>query len=143
MLTGTYYHKLEAKGRLAIPAKFRKHIDKGSVVTRGLDGCLFLFPAHEWERLIRKLHQSPLTQRDARSFVRLMTHAAEEVKLDSQGRTRLPLVLCQYASLKKEVVIAGTLTRIEIWDRETYHAYVDKLESEGEDLAERLGESGV
>lgn len=143
MFIGIYYHTLEAKGRLAIPAKFRRNLKKGSVVTRGLDGCLFLFPASVWERLIDKLRQSPLTKREARGFVRLITHEAAEVEFDRQGRTRIPKYLVEYAGIKKSVVVAGTLDRIEIWEKVRYDEYVTKLEEKGEDLAEKLSELGI
>jgi MraZ protein len=135
---GIYYHTLEAKGRLAIPAQFRRKLEKGSVITRGLDGCLFLFPVQEWEKFIEKLQQSPLTQRKAREFVRLMTHAATEVEFDSQGRTRIPSYLQELAGLKKDVVIAGSLNRIEIWDKARYHQYMEKIEKKSEQIAESL-----
>ncbi|MCH7951362.1 division/cell wall cluster transcriptional repressor MraZ [Patescibacteria group bacterium] len=143
MFIGIYYHTLEAKGRLAIPASFRRNLDKGSVVTRGLDGCLFLFPARDWRKFVKKLQQSPLTQKKAREFVRLMTHQAAEVEFDSQGRTRIPSYLQELAGLKKEVVIAGSLDRIEIWDKARYHRYMRKIEERSEEIAESLTELGI
>lgn len=143
MFIGIYYHTLEAKGRLAIPASFRRKLDKGSIVTRGLDGCLFLFPAPEWKKFSVKLHQSPVTKKKAREFVRLMTHAAAEVEFDSQGRTRIPSYLQELAGLKKEVVVAGSLNRIEIWDKVRYHQYMTKIEEKSEQIAESLTELGI
>jgi MraZ protein len=143
MFIGIYYHTLEAKGRLAIPAKFRKQLKKGSVITRGLDGCLFLFPASEWGTFMKKLQESPLSQADARGFIRLMTNEAREVEFDRQGRTHIPQYLKEYAGLKTKTVIAGTLNRIEIWDRETYHKYIEKIEEKGGKLAESLKELGI
>lgn len=143
MFIGIYYHTLEDKGRLAIPAKFRRRLDKQSVVTRGLDGCLFLFPKAQWIELINKLQQSPITRADARGFVRLMSHAAVEVEFDKQGRTRIPNYLINYAALKKEVVIAGTLNRIEIWDKIRYHRYLEGIERGSEEIAEKLTELGI
>lgn len=143
MFIGIYYHTLEAKGRLAVPAGFRKNLNKGSVITRGLDGCLFIFPASSWERLMDKLRQGPLARKEARSFVRLMTHAAAHVNFDAQGRTRLPSNLLDYAGIRKEVVIAGTLERIEVWDRDRYHTYIASIEKMGEELAETLTQLGI
>lgn len=140
MFIGIYYHTLEAKGRLAIPAQFRRQLDKGSVVTRGLDGCLFLFPNKEWEKFIGKLEASPLTQKKAREFTRLMTHQAATVEFDSQGRTRIPNYLRELAGLKDKVVIAGSLNRIEIWDKTRYHQYMEKIEEKSEQIAESLTE---
>lgn len=143
MFIGIYYHSLEAKGRLAIPAKFRQNLEKGSVITRGLDGCLFVFPSAEWERLMRKLRQSPLARKEARGFVRLLTHEAAEVEFDSQGRTRIPQYLTSYASLEKEVVIAGTLNRVEIWDKKRYQKYMRETEGASDVLTEQLAELGI
>lgn len=143
MFIGIYYHTLEAKGRLAIPAKFRKNLDKGSVITRGLDGCLFLFPSDKWGELVNKLEQSPITRKDARGFMRLLTHEAIEVEFDKQGRTKIPKYLFKYSGLKKEVVIAGTLNRIEIWDKTRYHKYISETEGQEEVLAESLTELGI
>ncbi|OGY18455.1 MAG: cell division/cell wall cluster transcriptional repressor MraZ [Candidatus Chisholmbacteria bacterium RIFCSPLOWO2_01_FULL_50_28] len=143
MFIGLYYHTLEAKGRLAFPAKFRRNLKKGSVITRGLDGCLFVFPKDEWEKLAQKLRQSPVTRREARAFVRLMTHQACELGFDAQGRTRIPQYLKDFARLAKHVVVAGTLTRVEIWDRETYNQYISEAEKKGGEIAERLSELGI
>ena len=143
MFIGIYYHTLETKGRLAIPAKFRKNLNKGSVITRGLDGCLFLFPKSQWETLMKKLQESPISRKDARGFMRLMTHEAAEVKFDKQGRTRIPEYLQKYAGIGKQVVIAGTLNRIEIWGRSQYHEYIQKIEQKEESLAESLTELGI
>lgn len=143
MFIGIYYHTLEAKGRLAIPAKFRSKLEKGSVITRGLDGCLFLFPASQWRILMRKLQQSPLSQPEARGFIRLMTHEAAEVEFDAQGRTHIPQYLQDFAGIKKKTVIAGTLNRIEIWELEKYHKYIKNIEEKGGQLAENLRELGI
>lgn len=143
MFIGIYYHSIEAKGRLAIPAKFRRKLKIGSVITRGLDSCLFIFPDSEWEKLTEKLKTSPLTRSDARGFVRLMSHAAAEVEFDRQGRTRIPNYLQEYAGLKKEVVVAGTLNRVEIWDKFKYHKYIEDIETQGEKISEQLTELGI
>lgn len=90
-----------------------------------------------------KLRQSPMSRKDARSFVRLLTHAAVELTFDAQGRTRIPSYLLEYAGLRKEAVIAGTIERVEIWDRERYHAYMKNVERSGDQLAEALTELGI
>lgn len=143
MFIGIYYHTLGPKGRVAIPAKFRRKLDNGSVLTRGLDGCLFLFAKSEWVKLADKLKKSPLTQKKARDFVRLLTHSANEVEFDSQGRTLIPGFLREFASLKRQVVIAGSAGHVEIWDKSTYHRYLERLENEGEQIAESLSELGI
>lgn len=139
MFTGRYYHSIEAKGRLAIPQTFREELSSGGVITWGLDGCLFLFPASYWQKFSEKLASLSLTNPNARNLTRLLVQSASDLDLDAQGRTLIPEYLRQQANLKKQVVVAGSLTRIEIWDRETYHTHLDliaqKVNEGGEDFA--------
>ncbi len=127
MFIGRHYHNLEAKGRLAIPKDFRSNLKSGGVITWGLDGCLFLFPASYWQELSKKLASLPLTNPSARQFTRLLVQSATELNLDSQGRTLIPEHLKVQAKLKKQVVVAGALTRAEIWDRDHYHKHLEKI----------------
>jgi len=127
MFIGRYYHTIESKGRLAIPSSFRDSLESGGVVTWGLDGCLFLFPDSYWRQLSEKLASLPMTNQLARNFTRLLVQSAQTLDLDSQGRTLLPDHLRQQAQLKKQVVVAGALKRIEIWDRDLYHQYLDTV----------------
>jgi len=138
MFIGLHYHSLENKGRLAIPAVYRPKLESGGVITRGLDGCLFLFPKLSWQRLYKKLASLPLTNRSARQFIRLIVQTAVPLNLDSQGRTLIPEYLQNLASLKKQVVIAGAVTRIEIWDRDLYHQHFDLIAKEDESLSSAL-----
>lgn len=139
MFTGRYYHSIEAKGRLAIPQAFREELISGGVITWGLDGCLFLFPASYWQKFSEKLASQSLTNQHARNLTRLLIQSASELNLDSQGRTLIPDYLRQQANLKKQVVVAGSLNRIEIWDREMYHTHLDliaqKINEGTEDLS--------
>ena len=107
MFFGEYSHKIDEKGRLAIPMKFRKSLGKGAVVTRGLDASLFLFPKEEWDKLAQRLARLPLGKAGSRALSRLMLAGAMEAELDKQGRLVLPDYLRNYASIKKEVVVAG------------------------------------
>ena len=127
MFTGLYYHRLEAKGRLAIPQSFREELASGGVITWGLDGCLFLFPNSYWQKFSEKLASLPLTNQTARNLTRLLVQSAVDLNLDSQGRTLIPDYLRKQANLKKQVVVAGSLTRIEIWDQESYHKHLDLI----------------
>ena len=138
MFIGRYYHKLEAKGRLAIPRAFRDQLESGGVITRGLDGCLFLFPKSSWQQLTEKLASLPLTSQAARNFIRLIVQTAVPLDLDQQGRTLIPEYLKNLAQLKKQVVVAGALTRIEIWDRDQYHQHLDLIEGQDELLQTSL-----
>ncbi len=138
MFTGLYYHRLEAKGRLAIPTSFREGLASGGVITWGLDGCLFLFPSSYWQKFSEKLASLPLTNQSARNLTRLLVQSAVDLNLDSQGRTLIPEYLRNQANLKKQVVVAGSITRIEIWDQEAYHQHLDLIAqtiNEGDDLS--------
>ncbi len=140
MFIGKYYHKLEDNGRVSLPKKFRDE-HKAWVITRGLDGSLFLFKAEDFEAEIAKLEARTFTKKINRDFIRLMTNEAQLVNNDSNGRVQLPEYLIQLAKLEKEVVIVGSHSRVEIWNRETYHTYVDSIESQAEEIAEKFEES--
>ncbi|MFA4827493.1 MAG: division/cell wall cluster transcriptional repressor MraZ [Candidatus Shapirobacteria bacterium] len=143
MFIGEFTHSLDAKGRIAIPVKFRGKIGPNAIVTRGLDRCLFLFTSQEWEVLAQKLIALPLAQANSRAFVRLMLAGAMDVEIDTQGRVLIPDYLREYAGLKKEAVIAGLYNRIEVWDSESWKEYKTKTESESDEIAERLSELGI
>jgi MraZ protein len=138
MFIGEYVYSIDEKKRLAIPVKFRKELGKIAILTKGLDECLFLYPKKEWEKLVEKLKKLPLSQADARGFVRLMLAGAMEIKIDSLGRILIPDYLKEYAKLKKRVVLTGVLNRIEIWDEEKWKEYKEKTEKEIGSIAERL-----
>jgi len=143
MLIGEYTHTIDAKKRLAIPAKFRRELGARAVITRGLDNCLFVFPLKEWQKLVEKLSNLPIGQRDTRGFSRLMLAGASESGLDSLGRILVPDYLKSYAQLKKNVIIAGVYNRLEIWDKARWDAFKRQSEKEVDNMAERLGELGV
>lgn len=143
MFIGEYSHNLDDKGRLAIPVKFRRELVKGAVVTRGLDNCLFLYTKTEWAKLAEKLAALPFSQANSRAFSRLMLAGAMDVEIDKQGRMVLPEYLRQFAGLKKEVVVAGLYSRLELWDSETWSTYKGHTEKESGDIAEKMGELGV
>lgn len=143
MFIGEYGHNLDEKGRLAIPVKFRAALNKGAVVTRGLDNCLFLYTKTEWAKLAEKLAALPFSQSNSRAFARLMLAGAMEVEIDKQGRVVLPEYLREFASLKKNVVLAGLYSRAEIWDEEKWKIYKTQTESNSNDIAEKMAELGV
>lgn len=143
MILGEFKHNFDTKGRLAIPAKFREKFKAGAIITRGLDKCLFVFGASEWEVLVQKLTNLPLAQANSRAFVRLMLAGASDAKLDMQGRILVPDYLRKYAGLKKQAVVTGLYNRMEIWDDEEWQKYKQKTESSSEEIAEKLGELGI
>lgn len=143
MFIGEYQHNLDAKGRMAVPAKFRSFLSSGAIITRGLDHCLFLFTFKDWEVLAQKINNLPLAQANSRAFGRLMLSGASEAELDSQGRILIPDYLRKYAGLSKEAKVTGVYNRIEIWDSASWQEYKSKTESASEEIAEKLGELGI
>lgn len=143
MFLGEYKHSLDDKGRLAIPTKFRAALKAGAVVTRGLDGSLVLYGIKEWRILAEKLAALPISKQTSRAFARLMLAGAMDVPLDKQGRVTIPEYLRAYAKMHKNVVVAGLYNRLELWDEAQWARYQKKNESEGADIAERLGELGI
>jgi MraZ protein len=140
---GRYYHALEQKGRVSIPKTFRQSLGETAVITRGLDGCLYLFESDNWQAVAAQAASMPLTQGQARAWVRLLAHNASEVRFDHLGRILINDDLRQQAGLSKDVVIVGSLTHIEIWDRATYHTYLDKISAQAEAIAESLTNSSL
>ena len=136
MFLGRYYHTVETKGRIAIPISFRKGLGKDPVITRGLDGCLFLFKQEEWQHFTMSINKTSFTKKAHRDFTRLMLNDASTLEFDAQGRALVPEYLRESSQLKKNVVFAGSGNRVELWDRETYHQYLEKLEARAEDVAE-------
>ncbi len=143
MFIGEYNHNLDAKGRLAVPAKFRSMLEEGAVVTKGLDSCLFLYPKNEWAEIAKKLANLPISQSKARAFSRMMLAGAMDVEFDSQGRITLPEYLRKFANLDKKTIIAGLYDRLEIWNEEDWGKYKEGSESDSSEIAEALGDLGV
>jgi len=137
MLIGKYYHSLEEKGRISLPRKFRDQADEW-VVTRGLDGCLFIFKKDKFEAELSQLAERTFTKKANRDLTRLMANDASAVKTDDNGRVHLPEYLIEFARLVKDLVIVGSGSRIEVWDRDSYHAYLNQLEADAEDIAEKI-----
>ncbi|MEY4409264.1 MAG: division/cell wall cluster transcriptional repressor MraZ [Actinomycetota bacterium] len=128
MLLGTHTPKLDDKGRLFLPAKFRDELSDGVVITRGQERCLYVFPAKEFASIMEKLRQAPASVKDARDYMRVMLSGASDETVDKQGRVSLPALLRQYAGLSKELVIIGVGSRAEIWDAEAWSEYLAKNE---------------
>src|SRR5690625_3728054 len=120
---GGCQHPLDDKGRLTISARFRDGLGARFIVTRGLDNCLFAYPASEWQVLESRLKTLPLTKADARAFVRFLFSGATECELDRQGRVMLPPTLREHAGLEKDVVVIGVSTRVEIWSQDRWSRY--------------------
>lgn len=138
MFLGEYQHSIDDKGRVIMPARFREQLGSTFIVTRGLDGCLFVYPLDEWVKLAKEVQNLPLAKKDARAFSRFLFSGAVEVECDKQGRVSIPSLLRDYAGIDKDVVIVGVSERIEIWAAETWSAVNDELLGKFEELAEKL-----
>lgn len=138
MFMGEYQHSIDAKGRLAVPAKFRDALGETFVATKGLDNCLFVYPMEEWQALEQKLKALPFTKSDARAFVRFFFSGATECELDKQGRILLPANLREYGQLEKDAVVIGVSTRVEIWSKENWAKYSAQAGEAYEEIAEKI-----
>ena len=141
MLIGEYEHTLDAKGRLSMPAKLRRDMGEAFIVTKGLDGCLFAFSSEEWMNFESKLKSLPLSDKNARNFVRFFLAGATECEIDKQGRFLIPQNLRQAGSLEKEAVIIGVGTRLEIWDKSTWQAKDEEISAD--EIAENMTMLGI
>ncbi len=143
MLLGEYRHNVDVKGRVSVPSKFRDDLGQSFVVTKGLDNCLFMYSKAEWETFEEKLKQLPLTNADARTFIRFFFAGATEVEVDKQGRINIPQVLRDYDGIKKDVVIAGVATRAEIWDSEAWDKYTSSEALNVSNIASQMSNLGI
>ena len=143
MLIGEYTHNIDAKKRLSLPSKWREELGRKLVVTRGLDNCLFVYPLKEWEKITLKIGQLPLGQADTRGFNRFFLSGAVEVEVDTVGRILVPDFLKEFAGLNAKVVLAGIHDRVEMWDENRWITYKQKIESQADAFAEKLGQIGV
>lgn len=138
---GEYNHTVDTKGRLIIPAKFREKLGETFVVTKGLDGCLYVYSDEEWEKIEDKFSELPLTDEDARQFTRFFFSGAADCEVDKQGRVLLPAVLREHAGIEKEAVLAGVLNRVEIWSKERWLKTKDY--SDVNQIAKHMSEIGL
>ena len=138
MFLGTYTPKLDEKGRLTLPAKFRDELAGGLMVTKGQDHSLAVYPRDEFLKVARKAAAAPRNNPQARAFVRALASGADEQRPDAQGRITLTAEHRQYANLSRECVVTGALEYLEIWDKETWDAYLAEHE---EDYSQARDES--
>lgn len=140
MFRGEFNHTIDAKGRLIIPVKFREKLGDEFVVTKGLDGCLSVYPEDEWNRFEEKLTSLSLIKKENRQLTRFFVAGASEVELDKQGRILIPGPLREHAALEKDVVLVGMLNRVEIWDKTRY---IDSEVEDMDEVAERMADFGL
>ena len=141
MLMGDYSHSLDTKGRLIMPAKLRQDIGDKFILTKGLDGCLFAFSQTEWNNFEEKLKSLPLSDKNARNFVRFFLSGATECEIDKQGRFLIPTNLRTAANLEKDAIIIGVGTRIEIWNKETWEKCDEEISAD--EIAENMANLGI
>lgn len=134
---GEYRHSIDDKGRIIIPSKLRNDLGNNFIITKGLDGCLFIYSQNEWSNIINKYKNLPDTK-DKRSFMRIFLSGASICDYDRQGRINIPQALIKYASIDKECVIVGVFDRLEIWSIESWDAYVDDNSSNLSFIADNL-----
>ena len=142
MFMGEYQHGLDSKNRMIVPAKLREGLGEKFVITKGLDGCLYAYPMDEWRILEEKLKSLPLTNKDARAFVRFFFSGACEIETDKQGRGLIPQNLKEYAAIEKEIVSIGALTKVEIWSKEKWQTY-NESDMDFDSIAEKMGNLGI
>ena len=138
MLIGEYHHNLDEKGRLIIPSKFREEIGKSFIVTKGLDGCLFVYSLVEWEKIVNRLKKLPFTKKDARTFTRFFLASATVCEFDRQGRINLDNSLILYAGIEKECAIIGVNDRLEIWALDKLNKLMQENYEKLDEISENL-----
>ena len=136
------YGRIDAKGRIIVPVKFRESLGDNFIITKGLDNCLFVYTNEEWQRFEEKLKTLPLTNKNARTFTRFFLAGAADVELDKQGRILIPSVLREFASLQKDVVFVGVGSRIEIWSKESWNDSISNYDDNMEEVAENMDSLG-
>ncbi len=141
MFMSEYNHTVDTKGRLIVPSKFREQLGDEFVVTKGMDGCLFVYANDDWSAFQQKLTSLPLINKEARKFARFFLAGAAQVEVDKQGRILLPANLRQFAGLEKDVVLVGVGSRIEIWSRENWENM--DADSDMDDIAATMESLGL
>ena len=137
MFMGEYHHNIDTKGRIVIPNKVRDDLGENFIVTRGLDGCLFLYPKTEWDNVIAKYKEIPDTK-NKRQFMRIFLSGATVCEYDKQGRINIPKPLVEYAKLVKDCIIIGVDEKLEIWSRDCWEKFISENEESLSDIADNL-----
>ena len=138
MFLGTHTPRLDEKGRIFLPAKWREELAEGVVITRGQERCLYVWPRAEFMRFTNQFRDAPLTNKGARDFLRMLFAGASDEVPDKQGRVTVPGQLRSYAGLAKDCVVVGSMTRVEIWDAAAWQTYQDEKESVFADVSEEV-----
>lgn len=142
MFMGEYHHTIDEKGRITIPSKLRDELGDNFIITKGLDGCLFVYPKEEWNNIAKKYKELPNTK-DARNYLRFFLSGAIECEFDKQGRVNITPPLIKYADLIKDCVIIGVNDRLEIWNSERFNNFLIENEESISDIADNLFASTI
>jgi MraZ protein len=140
---GTHTPRLDDKGRLILPAKFRDELAGGVVVTKGQERCLYVFSTPEFQRIADQLREQPMTHKAARAYSRVFFASAHDEVPDKQGRVMIPGHLREYAGLNRELVVIGASTRVEIWDKQSWEDYLAQSEEDFADIEEGVLPGGL
>ena len=138
MFLGTHQPRLDDKGRLFLPAKYREELAEGLVITKGQERCLYVFPVEEFQRITEALSTAPVTAKAVRDYSRVFFASASDEKPDKQGRITIPQGLRHYAGLQRDCVVIGANTRLEIWDAQSWDTYLNAQEQAFADLSEEV-----
>lgn len=138
MFFGTYAPRIDDKGRLTLPAKFRDQLAEGLVVTRGQERCLTVWPLADFTQMTERLREAPLTHKGIRDYVRMLSAAAVDQVPDRQGRISIPPVLRDYASIDKDVTVIGSMNRVEVWDPAAWEQYSVEQEQRFSELSDEI-----
>jgi MraZ protein len=138
LFVGTHTPRLDDKGRIFLPAKFRDQLSEGLVMTKGQERCLYVFPIDEFGRITDQMRQAPTTSRAVRDYMRVFLSGANDDTPDKQGRVTIPPALRTYAGLDRDCAVIGAGTRVEIWDAATWETYLAEQEQSFADLSEEV-----
>jgi len=140
---GEYQHSVDSKGRLVLPSRFRDRLERGLVVTKGQERCLYVFPIDRWDQEVEQVNNLPRTDRRSRNYARSFFGSASDQQLDRQGRIQIPQPLREYASLAKDVVVIGVADRVEIWNVESWESVSDEADEQFAGIEEALSGDGI
>ena len=142
MFIGEYEHVMDEKKRIIIPSKFRDGLGNKFVMSKGLDGCIYVFNEEDFKILEGKLKMLPMSNKEARVYSRFFFSSAHEVEIDKQGRVVIPQLLIAYAKIEKDIVSIGVSNRIEIWSKEAWIKY-NSQEFNMDEIAEKMSDLGI
>lgn len=139
MFIGEYQHSIDSKGRMAIPAKFRRGLEGGVIVSKGIDQCLSIHPKEEWVKFADRISKPTIDQANSRAYKRHTLGGAIDVEFDAQGRILISEYLRSYAGIKEKAVVVGLYNYMEVWDEEKWKTHKSEIEKNGDKIAENLG----